>query len=178
MIRVLKGDITEARVDAIVNAANESLMPGGGVCGAIHRAAGPELAQECRALDGCAVGEAKITGAYDLPAKYVIHTVGPRWSGDTGGGLGQAYQLARCYSNALTLAAAHGLASIAFPAISTGIFGYPVAEAADVAAGAVAGWLSGAGTEGETGGLKDIRFVCFDRETTDIYARAVEEVCG
>ncbi|MEZ4398891.1 MAG: O-acetyl-ADP-ribose deacetylase [Kofleriaceae bacterium] len=129
-IEVIQGDITELSVDAIVNAANESLLGGGGVDGAIHRAAGRELVAACRLLDGCRVGEAKITPGFKLPAGYVIHTVGPRWRG---GAAGEATQLALCYRNALALARAHGCGSIAFPAISTGVFGYPAGLAAELA---------------------------------------------
>lgn len=167
-VSVETGDITALDVDVIVNAANETLAPGGGVCGAIHRAAGPELADECAGLGGCMTGDAKITGGYGLRARHVIHTVGPRYSG---GGMSDSYQLARCHANSLSLAASKGLASIAFPAISTGIFGYPPDEAAEVAASAVAGWLRGAG---ETS-VKDIRFVCFDAEMAAIYRAAVDD---
>jgi O-acetyl-ADP-ribose deacetylase (regulator of RNase III) len=129
-IVVLQGDITKQRVDAIVNAANRSLLVGGGVDGAIHRAAGPELLAECRTLGGCEIGEAKITAGYRLAARHVIHTVGPVWEG---GGQGEDELLACCYRNSLALAQRHGLRTIAFPAISTGVFGFPGDRAARIA---------------------------------------------
>ena len=139
-MEVFAGDITGLEVDAIVNAANEQLTPGGGVSGAIHRAAGPELARECAKLGGCPTGGARITGGYRLPAKHVIHTVGPVWHG---GGQGEDALLAACYRNNLDLARDHGLASIAFPAISTGVFGYPLERATRIAVETVRVWLAG-----------------------------------
>lgn len=130
MTRVLQGDITSLDVDAIVNAANSSLLGGGGVDGAIHRAAGPELLVECRALGGCPTGEARITKGYNLLARHVIHTVGPVWKG---GGQGESDLLASAYRNSLALARDHGLKTIAFPAISTGIYGFPADQAARIA---------------------------------------------
>jgi O-acetyl-ADP-ribose deacetylase (regulator of RNase III) len=161
MIEVVRGDITEQYVDAIVNAANETLRGGGGVDGAIHRAAGPQLLGECQALGGCRPGEAKATRGYRLPARYVIHTVGPIWDG---GGRGEAETLASCHRNALAVAAGLGCRSIAFPAISTGIYGYPVDLAAHVAADAVR----------EHAPLDLVRFVLFD----DVAYAAFSAACG
>jgi O-acetyl-ADP-ribose deacetylase (regulator of RNase III) len=163
--RAIQADITTLAVDVIVNAANSSLLGGGGVDGAIHRAAGPELLAECHKLGGCPVGEARITGGYRLAARYVIHTVGPVWRG---GASEEAGKLADCYRNSLALAREHGLRSIAFPAISTGIYGYPQVEAAQVAACAVRAVL-----RDEPGAFDTILFCCFSPEATRTYAAAI-----
>ena len=167
-LTVREGDITTFDVDAIVNAANSSLLGGGGVDGAIHRAAGPDLLAECRLLDGCSTGEARITKGYRLKARHVIHTVGPVWHG---GSHGEPELLASCYANSLSLAAEHDLATIAFPAISTGVYGYPVADAATVAAETVWGILTS-----QPGCVTDVTFVCFGRDARDIFERAVAAV--
>ncbi|MDH3594133.1 MAG: O-acetyl-ADP-ribose deacetylase [Rhodospirillales bacterium] len=164
-IEVFSGDITTLEVDAIVNAANTELAPGGGVCGAIHRAAGPELAEECAKIGGCPTGEARITGGYRLPAKHVIHTVGPVWHG---GGQGEDALLAACYRNSLDLAQDHGLASIAFPAISTGVFGYPLERATGIAVETVRGWLAG------TSDFKRIVFAVFGEVAERAYRAALD----
>ncbi len=140
MIKVLVGDITGLAVDAIVNAANSSLLGGGGVDGAIHRAAGPELLAACRPLGGCQTGEAKVTRGYRLPARAVIHTVGPIWRGGTAG---EASLLAACYRNSLALAVEHGLRTIAFPSISTGAYGFPIEQAAPIALATIDDFLAG-----------------------------------
>jgi O-acetyl-ADP-ribose deacetylase (regulator of RNase III) len=155
-IEIVEGDITGLDVDAIVNAANESLLGGGGVDGAIHRAAGPELLAECRTLGGCPTGEARITGGYRLKARHVIHTVGPVWRG---GASGEPELLARCYRNSMALAVAHGLHSIAFPAISTGIYAYPKEPAAEIAVREVRMIAM----------PERIVFCCFDASTAEVY---------
>lgn len=143
-ITVWQGDITTLAVDAIVNAANETLLGGGGVDGAIHRAAGPGLLEECRALTGCPTGEARITGGHDLPARFVIHAVGPVWRG---GGAGEADLLASCYRETVRLASENGAKTLAFPAISTGVYGYPAEDAARVAVTTLREALPGTGVE-------------------------------
>ncbi len=156
-------DITTLAVDAIVNAANEQLAPGGGVCGAIHRAAGPELAAACRAVGHCPTGEARITPGFKLPARYVIHAVGPIWHG---GGAGEAEQLAGAYRSSIGLAQRHKLRSIAFPAISTGIYGYPLELATAVAVAATQAALAGAPT------VEKVVFACFGDDVLQAYRRA------
>lgn len=163
-IEIHAGDITRLEVGAIVNAANERLAPGGGVCRAIHRAAGPDLTRECASIGGCPTGEARITGGYALPAKHVIHAVGPVWHG---GGEGEAGRLAGCYRMSLELAKEAGLTSIAFPAISTGIFGYPVDQAARVAVDTVSAWLA------ENDGLERVIFCVFGAEVERAYRAAL-----
>jgi O-acetyl-ADP-ribose deacetylase (regulator of RNase III) len=168
-IELARGDITLETTDAIVNAANSSLLGGGGVDGAIHRAGGPAILEECRSLrerlpNGLPPGEAVITGAGRLPCRRVIHTVGPVWSG---GARGEAETLARCYRNSLTLAAEHGLASLAFPSISTGAYGYPVAQAAGVALGAVYQTLRGRSA------VRTVRFVLFADSDLAVYQAAL-----
>lgn len=164
---VITGDITRCETDAIVNAANSSLLGGGGVDGAIHRAAGSDLVHECRLLGGCKTGQAKITKGYELPARHIIHTVGPVWRG---GAHGEGRLLASCYIASLDLAVTHKLKSIAFPAISTGRFGYPISAAARVAALAICEWVTAA-----PDALDRVVFVCFDQQATEIYSGAVSE---
>lgn len=163
-IEILEADITTLAVDAIVNAANTTLLGGGGVDGAIHRAAGPELLEECRKLGGCATGQAKITKGYRLPAKFVIHTVGPVWSG---GKRGEDELLASCYRNSMALAEKHGLASIAFPAISTGAYGFPMQRAAKIAIAEVRKSLDQSKT------VQRVVFACFGQASLEAHKSAV-----
>lgn len=164
-IQVIQTDITTLSVDAIVNAANSTLLGGGGVDGAIHDAAGPRLLDECRALGGCPTGEARITCGHDLPAKHVVHTVGPIWQG---GAAGEDEMLANCYRNSLDLAARHGIRSIAFPAISTGAYDFPLKRATQVAVREVREFLR------ENAAIERIIFACFDRESYEAYKRECE----
>jgi O-acetyl-ADP-ribose deacetylase len=165
-MRIVEADITTLAVDAIVNAANESLLGGGGVDGAIHRAAGPGLLEECRRLGGCPTGEARITGGHRLPAKHVIHTVGPVWRG---GGSGEEALLASCYRRSLQLATDRGCATVAFPAISTGIFGFPMDRAAVIAVGTVAAFLA------EHNLPETVIFCCFGEASADAHRVAMAQ---
>ncbi len=166
-ISIVEGDITEQDVDAIVNAANELLLGGGGVDGAIHCVAGPGLFEECRALGGCPTGEARLTGGHRLKARHVIHTVGPVWRG---GQSNEDALLAACYRNSLALAEENDMTNIAFPAISTGIYGFPVARAARIAVAETIGFLRGHELP------ERIVFVCFDHETGDCYRAALADL--
>lgn len=161
-ISIYQGDITTLQADAIVNAANHSLLGGGGVDGAIHRAAGPELLAECRTLHGCETGDAKTTAGYRLPAKYVIHTVGPVWGG---GSCGEQAKLASCYVRSLEEAEGKGCRSVAFPAISTGVYGYPKDKAASVAVGAIRSYFD----ERPDSCIEEVILVCFDGRTRELY---------
>lgn len=166
-IKIVLGDITKIEADAIVNAANRTLLGGGGVDGAIHRAAGPELLEECRRLNGCETGQAKITKGYKLPAKYIIHTVGPIWHG---GDHNEDSLLADCYRNSLKLAVENGIRTIAFPSISTGAYRFPVRRAAKIAMSEIVRFL-----ENDTN-IDKVFMVCFDKETMKAYEEALCEI--
>ena len=168
VLTAIQGDITRLSVDAIVNAANSSLLGGGGVDGAIHRAAGPELLAECRTLGGCPTGEARLTRAYRLPARFVIHTVGPVWHG---GGHGEPELLASCYRESVKLAVANSVATLAFPSISTGVYGYPVERAAEIAVASVRAALSE-----DVGSLEEIVFCCFSAHDLHVYERLLSSM--
>ena len=159
-ITIIEGDITQQKVDAIVNAANETLLGGGGVDGAIHNAAGKQLLEECRTLGGCSTGEAKITQGYNLPAKWVIHTVGPIWFG---GHRREDELLRSCYQNSLKIARQYNVKTIAFPAISTGVYHFPLERATTIALGEVANFLD------TNPSIKEVRFVCFGKPTYEVY---------
>ena len=168
-IRMIQGDLTRVTdVEAIVNAANRSLLGGGGVDGAIHRAAGPQLLEECITLHGCNTGEAKLTGAYNLPCKYVIHTVGPVWHG---GKKNEPELLADCYRNSLQVAVDHQIRSVAFPSISTGVYSYPVKEAARIAVAAVKEFI-----DEHPGDLDLVEWVLFDHYTYEVYEEALKQI--
>jgi len=168
-VLLMQGDITTLEVDAIVNAANQSLLGGGGVDGAIHRAAGPELLAECRTLGGAQTGEAKLTGGYQLPAKHVIHTVGPVWQG---GRHGEDFQLASCYLNSLQLLVENGLSTIAFPAISTGAYGFPIERATEIVIGTAQSVLD------ETDAIEKVIFCCFSFRDLQVYQSTADRLLG
>lgn len=166
-IKLCQGDITTFSIDAIVNAANTSLLGGGGVDGAIHRAAGPKLLEECRTLNGCKTGEAKITKGYNLKARFVIHTVGPIWRG---GNYDEENLLANCYKNSLQVAVEHGIKTIAFPSISTGIYHFPIEKASAIAVREVLSFLKNEST------IEEVLFVCFSKSDLEVYKRSMETV--
>jgi O-acetyl-ADP-ribose deacetylase len=166
-LKVLRGDITKQKVDAVVNAANTSLLGGGGVDGAIHRAAGPGLLEECRALNGCPTGGAKMTRGHRLPAKHVLHTVGPVWEG---AGAGEDELLAQCYRSCFALVEEHGLRSVAFPAISCGVYAFPVERAARIAVAEIKSFLEA------NAAVERVLVVCFSEEVYDAYRSALQEL--
>ena len=166
-IEIIQGDITQLEVEAIVNAANQSLLGGGGVDGAIHRVAGPRLLEACRALDGCQTGEAKITAGFNLPARHVIHTVGPVWDG---GGRDEANLLASCYRNSMQLAVDHKLRSIAFPSISTGVYGFPIEQASRIALRVLLDFIA------TQDSAPRVVITCFSEQDLNIYLRAYLEL--
>jgi len=168
-IEIIRGDITTLDVDAIVNAANKTLLGGGGVDGAIHRAAGPELLAECQALGGCEPGEAKLTRGYHLPARFIIHTVGPIWRG---GKHGEARILANCYRNSLQLAVRNEIKTIAFPAISCGAYGYPIEQAAQIALQTTRGFLAASGD------LAKVIFALWDEDVYEAFASTLDRFCN
>jgi len=166
-IAILKGDITKLEVDAVVNAANSSLLGGGGVDGAIHRAAGPDLLHECRLLGGCKTGHAKLTKGYRLPAKYILHAVGPVWNG---GDHNEPELLASCYRNCFRLAREHSLRTLAFPAISCGIYHYPIEQAVEIALRETVTWLN------ENPAIEKVIFACFGDDVYTAYQRAIKSI--
>ena len=168
-ISAIQGDITERKVDAIVNAANSTLLGGGGVDGAIHRRAGPALLEECRKLNGCPTGEAKITNGYNLPARWVIHTVGPIWRG---GSSGEDELLSSCYRRCLALAEQHSIKTIAFPSISTGAYGFPIERASRIAVTEIKNFLE------KNSSVEKVTVVCFDMGTYNNYLSAIKEIIG